>query len=268
MPRRYRRRPRRSMRSRKFMKLSNSTRYQPSFKTELKSVDTLILLNNVNVNQQSVNESQISGSNMLTELNLIQQGSGPNNRIGRKVRNVSMYIQLSCRLKPDVNKALPPMDARMFIVYDLQPNGAKPDITDIFQSVSQTSSAATYLNSGVNLNNKARFVILYDNLLTLPGTWESSASGVVDILAYANPKDLQIQKYIPLQGATTIYKTSSSPAVIGDITSGSLLLGFITRSKSPLNPTGQGNNTPPTPPTVTLDSCWDLFGTCRLRFQD
>lgn len=96
----------------------------------------------------------------FTEINCIPQGATVANRIGNKVVVKSIHLKASI-----VNQVLANASAaRIAIIYDKQPNGAFPAITDIL--IDQPLGAAnTY--SGLNIANKSRFTMLRDQFFNL-----------------------------------------------------------------------------------------------------
>lgn len=91
----------------------------------------------------------------LTEVNCIQQGATVANRIGNKVIMRSIHLRMHMS-----SPAAVVGQARLMLVYDRQPNGAFPAITDILLS-QPAGVAASY--SGINIANKSRFLMLRDH---------------------------------------------------------------------------------------------------------
>lgn len=96
----------------------------------------------------------------ITELNCIRQGAAFQNRIGAKV--VMKSVEFTGELYSPGGATRGPF--RLLLVYDRQPNGAFPAITDILYD---QPAAAVYYGSGVNMTNKSRFAVLRDLRLTL-----------------------------------------------------------------------------------------------------
>ena len=59
---------------------------------------------------------------------------------------------------------------RLLVVYDRQTNGALPAASDILKDYDQSGSSSTGVFSGINPDNRERFVILADYRLAMPGT--------------------------------------------------------------------------------------------------
>lgn len=104
---------------------------------------------------------QVNTSGSITLLAIPVTGADFNARIGRKIKLRSLYIKGRIQLEVDATLAavsVTGQQARCMIVYDLQPNGAAPSITDILN----TADPASHLN----LNNRDRFRILVDKEYT------------------------------------------------------------------------------------------------------
>lgn len=158
-------------------------------------------------------------------LNQIQAGSSFFNRIGRKIEMKT--VRIFCIIQPANVIKSPPNDLlRVALIYDRQTNGALPAITDIFQDTEQNATNTTDSYSGINLNNRDRFLVVSDRRIMLPNV--QNVSGLVDIAwpnsFSGNNNDYMIDDFRKLGNLVTHYKADSSPAVIGDIATGALLL--------------------------------------------
>lgn len=97
----------------------------------------------------------------MTEINCVPQGATVANRIGNKIVIKSIHVRSALVALAGVQG-----EARLMLVYDKQPNGAFPAITDIITS--QPLGAATAY-SGVNIANKSRFQMIRDQFFNLDG---------------------------------------------------------------------------------------------------
>lgn len=145
----------------------------------------------------------------------------------------------------------PPMTAREFkdygrvmIVYDRQTNGTLPAISDIIQDTDSNANNVTSAFSGPNLNNRDRFMLLFDKRFMIPGCtntttaltnlWPNSTGG-----ATGSDKDYglgSVRLYRKLNRLVTQYKADSATPVIGDIATGGLYVVTLA-----ITPTGQEN---------------------------
>lgn len=103
----------------------------------------------------------------LTETNLIRQDATVAGRIGNKVVIKSVQVTAHFNVLAVANSG----SIRAMLVYDRQPNGAFPILTDII--IAQPAGAASPL-SGINIANKSRFQMVRDQYFCINGGGESS----------------------------------------------------------------------------------------------
>lgn len=177
-------------------------------------------------------------------LNGIQSGDAFYNRIGSRIEMKNLHI------RGNINNAATSTvgGGRFLIVYDKQPNGAFPIISDILQSRDQTGAATTTYSSEINLDNRARFAIIRDMQFYFPPV--TNTAGVLtngpNFPAYDDqPFDLNV--FVKLKGLQTLYKSPNvDPTTIASITTGALYAVFV------------GN----------VDGGWQFSGGFRLRYDD
>lgn len=122
---------------------------------ERKNVDSIISGQNINAT---------GWSNLGTPTTLcISQGTGPNDRTGRKVMLRSYQHRASLSFPAGATAG------RLVVVYDKQPNGAQALASEVFQT--------TTIESPLNLANSDRFVVLCDQMLIGDSTIGSGLSG-------------------------------------------------------------------------------------------
>ena len=192
-------------------------------------------------------------------LNGTIEGSGFNQRTGRKVNMLT--LQLDAFIYANTaggTSAVGITTPRVALVYDRQANGSTPVWNDVFADQDYANGVTNGTEAHVNMNNRERFVIIryWHHLLPAVGVAGANAASQVGV-ALCEPQEdgrysLHFNEYINLRGLQTIYGSSTSPPVFGDIKSGSLFL--IARSQD-------------TQVTANLSS-WFLLGSCRLRFSD
>lgn len=164
----------------------------------------------------------LNSTGSIACINLIQIGSSMFNRIGRKLEMASLRLTGHINTL-QVTRATTTVDyARVVIVYDRQTNGANPAITDILQDTEQNGTNTTTPFSGLNMNNRERFVTLVDHRFTLPQV--TNTAGVLTNVFPQMELPVKIDAFRRLRGLTTHYKADSSPAVIGDISTGGLFI--------------------------------------------
>jgi len=183
---------------------------------ELKVVDT------------AVANYALTTTGSVTLINGVATGTDFTNRIGRKVCWKSILIQgVTVPEDGGVAGTL----GRIMLVYDSQPNGALPAVTDVL--LTATSLAP------LNLNNRDRFRVLWDKRVAM-GYFDTTATQSV-----ADRTTIEVRKYRKCNLETVFDGTT---AAIGDIQSGSIFMLTISNQ-----PTGTGYN---------------LSATLRLRFTD
>ncbi len=102
-------------------------------------------------------------SGEVTSIFSLVQGAGSDQRIGRKVKIRSVQLRFIVRNDTRKTESLSPnglWPTRTMIVYDKQANAGLPSYSDI---VADNFGAGDEPLAFKNLNNKERFVILYDN---------------------------------------------------------------------------------------------------------
>lgn len=160
----------------------------PSRMGEMKYIDLS------NTLTTSIGAAGFSAANLL---NGVVQGSDATTRIGRKIIMRSMLIRMKQRLQATTTGGCA---IRVLCVYDKQANATAPAITDIL--------LADDFNAPNNLNNRDRFVTLFDKVLEPLSVAGNVESGIVQY----NPINLE-----------TMFN-SGNAGTVGDITSGSVYL--------------------------------------------
>jgi len=164
------------------------------------------------------NTLALNTTGTIQPVNLIASGSGFNNRIGRKIEMQSLHLHGFIN---QTGVASTSTDyTRICVVYDRQTNGAVPLLSDIFTNYSQSSGTSSSVMSDLNPDERERFVILADFRLVLPATTVGGTTGAADGLQAT----FNVNRFIKLNGASTIYKGDTSPSVIGDIATGALYI--------------------------------------------
>lgn len=184
----------------------------------------------------------------ILALNLIQVGSSMFNRIGRKVEMLS--IRFTGYIYP-INQTLTSQAdfGRLVVVYDRQTNGTYPTISDVLQDTSQAGTNTSTSMSGLNMDNRERFVTIIDKRFFLP-----QVTNTAGVATNMQPSDTNyfmplMDEYRRLNKLTTHYKADSNPAVIGDISTGGMYVVTF------------GDN------TAAADN-YRLDWNCRLKYVD
>lgn len=171
----------------------------------------------------------LNSTGAIIGLNLIAVGSSMFNRIGRKIEMKSVRIAGFLYPLP-VTRSNPVIDyARIMVIYDRQTNGAYPAMADILQDTEASGANTTDSLSGLNMDNRERFVTIVDVRMTIP-----QATNTAGAITNAFPTDMaypcRFDEFRKLKGLTTHYKADSSPPVIGDISTGALYVLSFART--------------------------------------
>lgn len=105
-------------------------------------------------------------------LNLITEGNGDNDRVGRKIVADKLYIKGKLELAGQTDPDNACSVVRVIVYIDKQSNGATAAVTDILASASWKAYR--------NLTNVERFVILHDETIEMAasaGGWYGSGLG-------------------------------------------------------------------------------------------
>jgi len=175
-------------------------------------------------------------------LNGIQTGSGFFNRVGSRVEMKN--LQINGFLGPNTGATgTTPAMLRLLIVYDRQPTGGLPVISDILQDRDQLGAATNGGLSHINLDNRDRFAILRELRWHVPTT----TAGVITGVSSGVGDPWVVNTYLKLKGLGTHFKSSTNPSTIADISTGALYCCFVTE---------------------TNDSDWVIEANFRLRYDD
>lgn len=187
-------------------------------KVELKGVD--FSLNNGTAVPSTTNTNAVS-----IVLNLIQQGAGSWNRIGRKV------CLKSLRLRGTVHHEWNPVATtaassgnvmRMVVVWDKQPSGAAiPTYDTIFGRTIQDGTESCSFLDGLRYDNTDRFSVLRDETFYAnPQT--ALFTGTTNTNFDVYPFDI----FIPLKDRETVFLGQSAPMTIADISTGAIYVFY------------------------------------------
>lgn len=166
----------------------------------------------------------LNGTGSIIGLNFIQVGSSMFNRIGRKIEMRSVKLNAFMTIISAITRATTGPDyMRVSIVYDRQTNGSFPTQSDIYQDTEQSGANTDSATSGINMNNRERFVTIMDIRFSAP---QATATAGVLTNVYPNSYCVgsHVNEFRKLRGLTTHYGADSNPAVVGDIRSGGLFI--------------------------------------------
>ena len=207
---------------------------------EKKGMDTAISFAQIN---NTVNDN----SGMIV-LNLIQQGAGSWNRVGRKVNLRSLRIRGDIQHVQTTSASgfTYGQTVRCVVVWDKQPSsGTIPQWQDMFGFTAQDGTEGTSMYAPIRYDNMDRFSILRD--VTYDPQPGAKAQTAPDTVVYYNT----IDEYIRLGDRECVFSGQSNPMTIADISSGAIY--FCVRARL--------NNTVNTQSAITNM-------TARLRYTD
>jgi len=185
---------------------------------EVKGMDTDLTLNPI------INSTNTNGSSFV--LNLIQQGAGSWNRVGRKT-----HIN-SIRIKGAFNWITVPTFAtgstltnlvRMTVVWDKQPSGAAvPTFDAVFGITAQDGTeSCPDITNPPRYDNMDRFVVLREKTIHQPTTpIPSFGTGPSTTVI------CELDEYIKVPRLESVYSGNSSPMTIADISTGAVYVYF------------------------------------------
>jgi len=178
--------------------------------TEIKSVD-----------RSDFSDFFVIGS--IKSLVVPEEGSSFYNRIGRETRGLSLHF---CGwIKPTYNNAMNThiQALRYMILYDRQPNGSLPTVSQVLLDYAPDGNTSTNVLSGINMNNKDRFVVLRDRKLVAPAVGPNGAFTLdTNGGTTAKTENWEVNDYLDLNGLQSNYQSSNGS--IGDVTTGSFIL--------------------------------------------
>lgn len=186
---------------------------------ETKGVDTSLATANV--------VSTVATNDDAFVLNLVQQGAGSWNRVGRKVRLSSVRLWGTCEyvyISPAAGTGTVESNTlRMVVVWDSQPSGASiPSFDDVFGTTSQTGTESTTFLDPLTYDNMGRFKVLRDSRICANPNFQHNTNGSVDDVNMTFIFD----EYIKLNGRETIFSGQSNPMTIADVSTGALYVYF------------------------------------------
>lgn len=150
---------------------------------------------------------EVDATGSVTLISVIPQGASQSQRIGRRVELRSIEVRGQVNAKSTTTVSC----GRMILVYDRQPNKALAAVTDILESASYAAFKKD--------ENKNRFLILKDKAFKVTG---NQTAGQIN-----DSGEQYVKMFMKLpRGLITEYAAAGT-GVIGDITTGALLVCFI-----------------------------------------
>jgi len=190
---------------------------------EKKGVDTVLTLSPI------LSTTNTNGSSFV--LNLVQQGAGSWNRVGRKINLQSVRLRGTLTVTYTAVVATGQTFGnvvRMVLVWDKQPSGAAiPTFDTIFGKTDQTGAEATTFLDPVKYDNMDRFSVLRDCVYAASADQMLSAG--TGPTAQSN---LQFDEFVKLGNREVVFSGQSAPMTIADISTGALYVYFRVETNS------------------------------------
>lgn len=185
-----------------------------AIRQEVKGMDTPIT--------EAAVTNVLTGNSDIYVLNLIQQGAGSWNRVGRTacLKSIRLRGVLECAIR-HFSQVMSSNMMRMVLVWDKNPNsGSIPNFNTIFGNTYQDGTETVSLMSPLRYDNMGRFSVLMDK------TYEAEAEAFGNTTGDTVTVTHQFDHFIKLGNRTTNFSGQSSPATIADISSGALYLVY------------------------------------------
>ena len=195
--------------------------YGRSQQLELKGVDTDLSF------AAAAIPATTNGNTFMQPLNIILQGAGSWQRVGRKVKAQS--VRVFGVLRHDEDPATSTGDqtgntVRMAIVWDKQPSGAAiPNFDTIFGVTGNDGTESSSVLDPVRYDNMSRFQILWNKKIDCHVMAGPANAGTTVVQGNTYSFD----EYIKLNNRESVYATSTNS--IADISTGALY--FIVRAQ-------------------------------------
>jgi len=174
---------------------------------------------------QAATSYNVNTSGVLLSLNIVNIGADFTQRIGRKICLTSVYIRgfvniANAKTQPPTVSDVAAQHVRFLLLWDMQPNGAYPIVTDILASSST--------NAPMNLNNRDRFKVIADKQFVFDPFIFDTATSTASCTNQIKP--FKLYKKLNLEA---IYNGSTGS--VADITSGNLIAFWLGSDPSGLN---------------------------------
>lgn len=159
-------------------------------------------------------------------LNLVQQGAGSWNRVGRKInltsirlRGTVVWASAPATTSGDLNSNT----LRMVVVWDKQPSGAAiPTFDTVFGLTAQDGTEGTTFLAPIKYDNMDRFSVLRDCQMDFSAQVYNGGGGTTNI----SRQEAKFDEFIKLGGREVVFLGQSQPMTIADISTGGLYVYF------------------------------------------
>lgn len=173
-------------------------------RTEVKSFDVVVAdstaLHGIGTSTSAEPTTAFAG---ITELNCVRLGSAYYNRIGSKIKVKSIRVAFDLQGNSDASPFA--NTVRYMLIYDRQPNGAFPAMTDIL-GINDSGLATNTPYASINIANRSRFSVIRDKVVEIDT---------------ARQMIVHVDEFCPY-AADVEFKTNAGN--IGDISTGAIYL--------------------------------------------
>lgn len=174
-------------------------------------------------------EHVFHGTPQFNYVGWLKLGTGPQQRIGRKVTLKKMNLRFNLAAQygtPPPGPYYSNADIGVIaVVYDRQPGSFDPTYADIFGDYNSTSSTIiSDAVSGQNRNNEHRFLILWQRVLYMPGFKYDSTNLLTQQFPSQAPQSLIFAHEIDLMDLPVVYGADSAAQTDTDVRTGRLMV--------------------------------------------
>lgn len=162
--------------------------------------------------------SDFASSNHMYQMNKIDPGSAPWQRIGRKVWLLS--LSLTFNYFPIAAASANLTQYHWGVIYDRATNGVAPKYSDVFSDFDTIGTQITNAQNGINPNNKERFIVLRSKRGVLPQVTAATLSGQTGFTV--DTDKWQENEYINLAGLVSVYDAAAGVTTISSMIKGGL----------------------------------------------
>jgi len=159
-------------------------------------------------------------------VDLVQQGAGSWNRVGRKIELQSLRVRgivLWTYKQEGTTNNLVGNTLRMVVVWDKQPSGnAIPTFDTVFGVTGQDGSETTTFLNPVKYDNMDRFSVLRDCVIQQFEPRVLTTGGTQNTVKVRVPFD----EFIALKGREVVFLGQSTPMTIADVSTGAVYVYF------------------------------------------
>lgn len=158
-------------------------------------------------------------------LNLVQQGAGSWNRVGRKIKLRSLRLRGTLVNNYQTGIATGHNIVRMVVVWDKQPSsGTIPTFDTVFGITSQAGTESSGILAPNRYDNMGRFLTLRD--CSYAFNPETNFYDTVTPANKAVSQNIHFDEYLKLGGKETVFSGQTAPMTIADISTGALYVYF------------------------------------------